>query len=553
MGVFGGIFIRNRKKGGGGGGGGGVCLSGGCGQAQRQEESETARDFGSGEEIEAAKGNLQAYFLTIHSGEELALMREWYDWDSAQSITVYFSEDLGEWREEDLQALTKHHGSVAVESDAGTFPARALTYLTGATEVYLFANSDVSDVTGTLPEGAGFPKQIKAVTLYGYREGKYEALLRLLQDSGVETITVKPDTKAEETQRFWLDDAAGIDTLKELVLEDISIQVRGETAIDGSGLERIEGLIDKDTDLCFVENLTHLEEITSRILDVRELSPLLQREGLALYLEFYKKTAGFEEEDYGAGNYTVCDDFNKMVSLSGMGQENRYLGIYQRRKDKDCVAECFIIDRFSEASDQEEGMNLTDTEAWIRVADGETVYELRPEEGYGFCAGIRNRMTFEDINFDGVKDIVLEAGSYGTQMLTYKYGWIWEQASGRYAFSPTFAGIGDPAIDVKHQLVRSSWRNWAASHSWAIYRYVDGQFVMQGRLTEEVLFTEDIPPELEVPEGAEVWRWPEEIMEDGEVAEVINSYAVEVEGEETIYPERYESYYEEDSYWGEGG
>ena len=147
----------------------------------------------------------------------------------------------------------------------------------------------------------------------------------------------------------------------------------------------------------------------------------------------------------------------------------------------------------------------------------------------------------------------MEAGSYGTQMLTYKYGWIWEQASGRYAFSPTFAGIGDPAIDVKHQLVRSSWRNWAASHSWAIYRYVDGQFVMQGRLTEEVLFTEDIPPELEVPEGAEVWRWQEEIMEDGEVAEVINSYAVEVEGEETIYPERYESYYEEDSYWGEGG
>ena len=161
-------------------------------------------------------------------------------------------------------------------------------------------------------------------------------------------------------------------------------------------------------------------------------------------------------------------------------------------------------------------------------------------------------MTFEDINFDGVKDIVLEAGSYGTQALTYKYGWIWEQTSGRYEFSPAFAGIGNPVIDAEQQLVRSSWRNWAASHSWAIYRYVDGQFVMQGKLTEEPLFEEDIPPELEVPEDAEVWRWQEEIMEDGEVAEVINSYAIEAEGEETIYTdsERYESYYAKDSYWG---
>ena len=53
-----------------------------------------------------------------------------------------------------------------------------------------------------------------------------------------------------------------------------------------------------------------------------------------------------------------------------------------------------------------------------------------------------------------------------------------------------------------------------------------------------------------MPEGAEVWRWREEIMEDGKVVEVRNSYAVSVEGEETVYPEAYESYYAEDSYWG---
>ena len=79
-----------------------------------------------------------------------------------------------------------------------------------------------------------------------------------------------------------------------------------------------------------------------------------------------------------------------------------------------------------------------------------------------------------------------------------------------------------------------------------------GAFEIQSRLTEELLFEEDIPEDLEVPEGAEVWRWQEEIMENGEVVEVRNSYAVSVEGEETLYPEVYASYYAKDSYWGDG-
>lgn len=203
-----------------------VCLFGGCGQVQREvrgetgikeepgseEESMTDKEpvtqalpdndsikesiydyYGkedheeiNKEEMEAVKGKLPAYFLTVHSGEEFALMREWYDWDSVQSLIVYFSGDLKEWQEEDLLALKQYHGSVTVESDAGTVPARAFTYLTGAQEVYLFASTDVSDVTGILPEGACFPTQMKAVTLFGYQEGKYAELLRLLQDSHAE-------------------------------------------------------------------------------------------------------------------------------------------------------------------------------------------------------------------------------------------------------------------------------------------------------------------------------------------------------------------------------
>ncbi len=574
-----------------------VCLFGGCGQAAEsgredtgareksgmetesgvEEESETREEatrhtnpmdndtlrdsiyryYGrdahekiSKEEIEAVKGKLWANSVTIHDGEEFARLREWYNWDNVHSVIVYFSRDLQEWQEEDLLALKILHESVQVESDSGTFPVRALTYLTGAQEVYFSVDTDVTDVTGTLSEGEVFPRQIKSVALYDYREEKYHTLLGVLQDSRVEMLTVRPDWEAEDYQGFWLDEAAQIGTLKELVLNEVSIQVREEAALKGSVLVRIEGCIDQDTDLCFVKELGQLEELNGCIVAERDLSPLLHRKGLSLYLDFCRQTTASEEEAYGSTTYTVCPEFNKAVSWPGESGDEGFLGIYQRREEGDLVAECFTKKWISRETDE---IYMYSFDPWIRVTAGASVYELSPGEEDGeFCFGDArsDRMRFEDINFDGVKDIVLEAGHFGSQGLLCEFGYLWDQASGRYVFSPTYSMISNPSIDSEHQLVRSSWRNWAASHSWAIYRYVDGKFVVQGILTEEPLDEDDIPPELEVPEGAEVWRWREEIMEDGKVVEVRNSYAVSVEGEETVYPEAYESYYAEDSYWG---
>jgi len=193
---------------------------------------------------------------------------------------------------------------------------------------------------------------------------------------------------------------------------------------------------------------------------------------------------------------------------------------------------------------------------WIRVTDDSTVYELRPEEEEGVDADFKlgsfrtDRMSLTDINFDGEKDIVLETGGFGTQMLSYEYGWIWDQAGGVYESSPTYCLIVNPTVDQEHQLVRSFWRNSAGSHSWAIYRYEGGEFVEKSVLTEEFLPPDEVPEELAAPDVVEVIRWREEIMENGEAAVVKNAYAVRIEGEETGIPASCEKYYAEDSYWG---
>lgn len=506
----------------------------------------------SEEEVEAAKGKLSSYTITIHSGEEFVLMREWYDWESVHRVVVHFSEDLQEWQEEELRELAVLDETVYVESDEGTFPACALTYLTGAEDLYVSVNTEVSDVTGTLPDGTHFPKQIKSVTLHRYREGKYENLFRLLQDSQAQTLAVRPDYMLEKVQGLWLDDVAGIGTLKELILEGAAIRVREEASLDGCGLARIRGYIDEDTDLCFVERLAQLEEVECNILAERDLTPLLSRKGLSLYLDFCRDTTEAERAEYGGRTYTVCPVFNRAVLWPGKASDERFLGLYQRRVDGNRMAECFTERQI--AYGELVGNDIYSFDSWIRVSDDSKSYELRPGEeaggDYAFGDAGSDRMLFEDINFDGEKDIVLSAGHFGNQGLRREFGWIWNRKTDRYEYCPGYYEIENPEIDAEHQLVRSFWRNWAASHSWAIYRYVDEQFVVQSVLTEEALSEDMVPEELEAPENAEVWRWEEEIYENGRVAEVKTCYAVEIAGEETVYPEELECYYEEDSYWG---
>lgn len=506
----------------------------------------------SDEEVEAVKGELSTYDRTIHSGEEFALMREWYNWDNARYMRVVFSEDLSEWREEDLEALKLLTGTVYVENSAEKFPARALTYLTGAEELLFSVNTDLLDVTGPLPDGAQIPEQIKSVKLYDYREGKYETLLHILEKSQIETLTVRRDYDVEILQGFCLDDVAGIASLKELILEYISIRVREKASLSGCRLRRIEGYVDSDTDLGFIETLEGLEEVSCGVLEEMDLSPFLEKKDLSLYLYFCRQLAEFEELGYEGESYIVCPAFNRAVSWPGEPGDEKFPAIYQRMKDQGRVVECFT-ERYL---DYQEGKitNMWSFDPWIRVTDGSKVYELKPaeeSEDFGAFGSFRtDRISLTDINFDGVKDIVLASGGHGNQLLSYDFGWIWNRDSGVYEYSLTYSLIANSSVDQEHQIVRSFWRNSAASHSWAIYRYVDGEFVEQSELREDFLLPDEIPEELDAPDVVEVIHWQEEIMENGEVVEIRNSYGIKRKGEEMVYPEVYESYYEEDSYWG---
>ena len=67
---------------------------------------------------------------------------------------------------------------------------------------------------------------------------------------------------------------------------------------------------------------------------------------------------------------------------------------------------------------------------------------------------------------------------------------------------------------------------------------------MKRRLTETLLFEDEIPDRSKLPEGARVWRWEEETFgEDGKV-ETRTFEAVEAFGKKRQTPGEYEEFFQ---------
>ena len=109
-------------------------------------------------------------------------------------------------------------------------------------------------------------------------------------------------------------------------------------------------------------------------------------------------------------------------------------------------------------------------------------------------------LILSDVDFDGNKDVLVSQGHFGAQgLVTFA---CFMHDDGEYSLNTSFSDICNPAIDNQNKEVLSTWRNWAASHSWAMYSYINGVFVQTDCLTQE--------PE-EWGEGSEILTWKHEI------------------------------------------
>lgn len=504
------------------------------------------------EELEARKGGLELTgVIQVHSGEELDILRTYFRLENVYQWNVEFTPDLEGWTEEQLEGLGDLKQTVRICGAEGhTVPAGVLPYFTGTEELEF----EVTDVTGQLPEGKIFPAHIKRVTFLFYETARYQNLLKCMQGSEVEELVCHGDGSVKAGAVFWLDEAAGCKELEYLDVDDSRIRVLDAEKLEGMKLRELAGVVDQRTDLSFINVLPALEKVTGAVVEERDLTPLLKKEKLGLRLRFCQDVADFDEDIYPDGRVIISPEWDAYFDWKEEEEEDgNFLAIYQRYMDEGRKVECFSVRAaYEEREKYMPGMYHVRT--FLRVTDGEKVSLLDPAESIDsdhrvFGDYQRDDFWLTDINFDGVKDIVLDRGSFGNQGAHYEYGWIWDRTQGEYVLSESYGNIINPRVDGEHKLVRSSWRNWAASHSWAIYRYENGEFVCKSMMTEEPL-PEEGREKVQAPEGAEIWQWTEEIYGKGGKVEKKSFTVTEAPGEKTEYPEDYYRFYEENSYWG---
>lgn len=510
-------------------------------------------------ELTGCEGSLRAErSFGIESGDDLDFVRRYFDLDTVYSWNIAFpprkeegdadGDEISGWSRQQLEGLGCMEGSVYISALEDTVPACVLPYFTGAGELVF----DVLDATGKIPEGQRFPGNVKSVFLNSYSLIRYRNLLRYMEHSQVEEISVNTDNTIRLPRIFLLDQAAGMESLHILNLDDNAVRAGDQEKVRKSRLSSLQCRIDRGTDLALLMEIPSLKEVSFAVSEEMDLALLLSNKELALRLRFCREAVEFEEDVYGGKEPVGIASLDEalgwrqeMEEPSGKDPEN-FLAIYQRCRDEGREIECFTIRRRNDAQDSYNDMENVRT--FFRVTDGERKQILVPERedsDYALFGDYRrDYFQMEDINFDGVKDITLDAGGFGNQQARYEFAWIWEPQTEEYVRCESYREIMNPSVDREKELIWSSWRNSAASHGYGIYRYEDGEFVLKRRLTETLLFEDEIPDRSKLPEGARVWRWEEETFGEDGVAETRTFEAVEAFGEKRQTPGEYEEFFQ---------
>ena len=158
------------------------------------------------------------------------------------------------------------------------------------------------------------------------------------------------------------------------------------------------------------------------------------------------------------------------------------------------------------------------------------------QEDIGMTPPIPQELITEcDVNFDGVLDILINLGHFGNQaFVAYECYLV---SSNEIAHCPSFKNIINPSIDTTVNVIKSQWRNWAASHGWGIYYFQDGEFILTERFTEDLIYGEETQDD-------GYWIWKDEILIDGEWE--TRDYYTEFD----VVQETELKHYGRESYWG---
>ena len=248
-----------------------------------------------------------------------------------------------------------------------------------------------------------------------------------------------------------------------------------------------------------------------------------------IYIPEIEADGGYEVSLLDQEEDTISDDGSKYQELEPTLGDNGSMEIYAARETislsddmivgqvaledilegKPILYDRVIIDGFVVEwilSDYEDEKSTLIEEGVLVISkenDAENTQVIRVQGrggGWGPPAGLANKFEYMDVNFDDVPDLLICTGHHGNQGAITYYCFL--QTDTGFVEVPTFTDIVNPSVDTENQLILSQWRNWAASHSWAEYKYQDNSYVLYRELCEEAEI-----PEKGQEANEDIWVW----------------------------------------------
>ncbi len=279
------------------------------------------------------------------------------------------------------------------------------------------------------------------------------------------------------------------------------------------------------------------QEDVDILANMSELRALKIHSDICPSFDFAKRLSYFEitySED------AFVSDGNNLSSASMLGKsfiENRFEGKikqYVKIVKDGRIFELVESDKVMNPETQLSHEECFETKVLILERAGGEYASKQVVEVTGRTGTATGGLILADVNFDGETDILVKQGHFGAQgLVTYS---CYLAADSDYQTCESFSEIPNPAIDFQNEKILGCWRNWAASHSWAMYQSAGDSFVMTDLLTEE-------PLEEPYPDNI-VWTWRVEQRKSGGMRETAFYSQAEQDPEEleTII-------YGEDGYW----
>ena len=291
--------------------------------------------------------------------------------------------------------------------------------------------------------------------------------------------------------------------------------------------------------------------------DYKVLEEMAELRAIDIYTDWLPSLDFFHELPYVSIVYTpemAMSDDNNLAEASVLGRqfvESHIAGNvseYVKVADGDRVYELIVARGWgNEEWTDSLGVRpardflLSDVKVFISEYRDEEYHFLESLEVFGRSGNISGGLIIADVNFDGHKDILVPQGHFGAQGTVHYACYL--SVGGTYALNESFSKIANPSLDFQNRKILSTWRNMAVSHSWAMYSYINGEFVETDRLTSAPEIIGDMSED-GLGYKIEVWNYTSEHYSDGSVESEIHLTSDYTDDEWIAL------FYDESSFWG---